>query len=617
MIHTVHFFWFGGPINPSSVETIKKWSDFLASAQKKSGVQFKIAIWIDKEGSTEQAIKDTKNRLKDIKNVALEFRDISELITEYPEMHRIMRYEIDKLNANYSAASDVGRYTILEKEAGMYLDTDVNPPTEVDAFLDAWKNDGILRTECTSIETKISNSDLLITANTHIPLLQQILEDIPANYRVHFEEPTDDTQTFNLSNEYRYHPASGLLYQTYTARDQDTIYIQSTKRAGPDMLKTHVLQEINYYVESLPNNDPLPPGSLREPLVQTGTAGSWIGRPTNTYDDIDKVLSKISKCIDFELEYMGILRTDDHIQSAIEALGYLEPEDTLKKDALIEQIIALIQEKLASEHQASLVQCCQLTFKFSQTQALYARNHLLIKTGLTPLTPGIDLPRFCAQIHQPFATQYRLIPYEQQARNGNFDIGYALADLAQASSDFRANLLRFFHAQYHDDIVDGVLKFSPEELSYYINILTKIASSDLSLDMQHLRSQLLAEGQEILLRKDGISHGENIRVGIKAMKFSIVSENHLINKLAEKITKLENIDYKTKKQKDKLNLLQKVRDAQGDELQSLKHVLEKNKSYIIREIGIETFALSNVILDKKINALDLDDRPNNLGSRID
>ncbi len=47
-------------------------------------------------------------------------------------MHRIIRYEIDKLNSNYSAASDVGRYTILEREGGMYLDTDVHPPEEVE-----------------------------------------------------------------------------------------------------------------------------------------------------------------------------------------------------------------------------------------------------------------------------------------------------------------------------------------------------------------------------------------------------------------------------------------------------------------------------------------------------
>lgn len=33
-----------------------------------------------------------------------------------------MQYEIDKLNSNYSAASDVGRYTILYREGGMYLD---------------------------------------------------------------------------------------------------------------------------------------------------------------------------------------------------------------------------------------------------------------------------------------------------------------------------------------------------------------------------------------------------------------------------------------------------------------------------------------------------------------
>ncbi len=480
MDHTVHFLWFGGPINATSVETIKKWAEFLEKAQEKSREQFKIAVWIDSEASTEQAIHETKVRLANISNVEIEFRDISELREDNPEMHRIIRYEIDKLNSNYSAASDVGRYTILEREGGMYLDTDVHPPEEVDIFIAAWEQERLLITECARRNTNISNSDLLIATDAHLPLIQQLVLAISNNYRTYQVEPSDDITMFEFLSDYQYHRAARLIYQTYTARDQETIYIQAMKKAGPDMLKIHVLEEDDTGLTLLPGAMPLPTSSLRESLEVAGTAGSWIGRPTNACDNIDKVISKLSKCIDFELEYVGILRTDDHIQSAIEALGYYPPKDAQEINVLIEKIIALIQEKLSTEKQASLVKCCQLTFKFSQTLALYEDNHLLIKTGLTPFTPEMAFPDACAcdRIHQPFATQHLILPHDQKLRNAHCDIRYAHKDLEKASSDFRSQLLLFYQSQYHDNMVGGLLTFTSGELSHYIEIVKNINTDE-------------------------------------------------------------------------------------------------------------------------------------------
>ncbi|MCX7090735.1 MAG: glycosyltransferase [Legionellales bacterium] len=224
MAHTILFMWFGGPISATSIESIKKWAEFLEKAQEKTREQLKIADWIDSEGSTEQAIHATKARLAQIHNVEIELRDISELREAHPEMHRIMRYEIDKLNANYSAASDVGRYTILEREAGMYLDTDVHPPEEVDSFIRAWKKTGVLITESASQGSIISNSDLLIAPQAHLPVLERIVQYIPKNYRTHYVEPPDGEGPLRLMCEYQYFPAADILFQTYLARDQEIIY---------------------------------------------------------------------------------------------------------------------------------------------------------------------------------------------------------------------------------------------------------------------------------------------------------------------------------------------------------------------------------------------------------
>lgn len=603
MDHIVHFLWFGGPINATSVDTIGKWAEFLEKAQVKSREKFKIAVWIDSEGSTDADIHETKARLSKISHVEIEFRDIAELQAGNQEMHRIIRYEIDKLNSNYSAASDVGRYTILAQEGGMYLDTDVHPPKEVDTFIEAWKKEGVLVTECASRYSNISNSDLLIATDVHLPIVQQLVEAISINYKSHEINPSDDTSMFEVRADYRYHQVAKLIYQTYSARDQETIYTQAMMRAGPDMLKIHILAEDDTGLTVMPGTIPLPTGSLRESLELTGTAGSWIGRPTNAHVDIDKVLSKLSKCIDFELESVGILRTDDHIQSAIEALGYYEPEYIERINLLIERVIALIQEKLNTEAQAALLQCCQLTFKFAQTLELYENNHLLTKTGLTPFTPEMSLPDACSRLHQPFATQHLILPHEQKERSENCDIGYAHKDLETARSDFRSKLLLFYRTQYHDNMVDGLLKFTSDELIHYIEILRHIDMGHLPLEIKNMHAQLLIEAQDVQLRDQRMSRIENIKLRMKELKLSMVSENSLNNRLDEKITSLEGLVNKTKQQTDKLSLLQKVKTAQEADWMPMKKMFESNKLYIMRRIGVETFALSNAILDRKINAL--------------
>ncbi|MCX7090736.1 MAG: hypothetical protein NTU48_04730 [Legionellales bacterium] len=376
------------------------------------------------------------------------------------------------------------------------------------------------------------------------------------------------------------------------------------------MLKLHVLQDTENQssFELLPDNITMKSGSLRKSLELVGTAGSWIGRPTNAHDNLDIVLAKISKTVDFELEYVGILRTDDHIQSAIEALGYYEPNDTEKINELIEKILELIQEKLASEQQALQVQCCQLTFRFAQTQAFYAHNHLLMRTGLTPFTPEIRLSDMCAKLHQPFATQHRILPHEQKRRHAQFSMESVQQDLRQASSDFRAKLLHFYQTQYHDKMLDGILKFDENDFKTYLKILESIDVSDLPEEIKNVHSQLLTEAQAVQLRDQSLSRVENIRVGMRELRLATHSEDDLISRLTAKITKLESIDNKTKQQMNKLDLLQSIQNAQRDDLSPLKSIFENNKRYIIREIGVETFVLSLAILDRKINSVANDNR---------
>ena len=76
------------------------------------------------------------------------------------------------------------------------------------------------------------------------------------------------------------------------------------------------------------------------------------------------------------------------------------------------------------------------------------------------------------------------------------------------------------------------------------------------------------------------------------------------------------VDNKTKKQIDKLNLLQSVQNAQESDCLPLKKMFENNKLYIIRKIGVETFVLSNAILDRKMNTPVSDNRSDDRGSSL-
>jgi len=155
----------------------------------------------------------------------------------------------------------------------------------------------------------------------------------------------------------------------------------------------------------------------------------------------------------------------------------------------------------------------------------------------------------------------------------------------------------------NENVATGLLKFTSTELKNYIEILTDIDVSDSSLEIQNLQSQLLRESQNLQLREPRISSREKLTVGMKELWFSRFTEEKVIAKLVGKITELEGVDNKTKQQTDELALLHCVYNAQEEDVLPLKNMLERNKLYIIRKIGLETFVLSNTILDRKMNSL--------------
>ena len=203
--------------------------------------------------------------------------------------------------------------------------------------------------------------------------------------------------------------------------------------------------------------------------------------------------------------------------------------------------------------------------------------------------------------HVPFATQHRIPPLDQKDRSKHLDLTPVYTDLAQANLAFRTELLRFYQLQYHDNI-DGLIHFSAEDITQYIAILESIQVENAPQAIQNLHSQLLVEARMVQSHSQNVSITQAMRLSMKEAKWSRANNNDINQRLAEKITKLEHATTRTTKQNMKLQLLQMVRDAQGENVVSLRQKIMDNKAFIISKTGIETFVLSNAILGGKLNA---------------
>lgn len=125
----IHFIWFGAAMHAKAVDTVKQWRAFLNTVEKAHQADFQITVWVDKVGSSPEAIRQMER----------EFAGIAVLrdVTESGYSDDIVRYQIDRLRPNYAASSDVVRFRALKTDRGLYLDTDIVPPKSVDDFMKA------------------------------------------------------------------------------------------------------------------------------------------------------------------------------------------------------------------------------------------------------------------------------------------------------------------------------------------------------------------------------------------------------------------------------------------------------------------------------------------------
>lgn len=133
----IHFIWAGGSFKmpQGNIETMAKWAS--------RHLDFKLNLWVD-----EKTTLDSLQTLTDVYRE--EFRKAYQSLKHEGEVKEtavpdvlivrdirkegicadkdpIIDYEIDRLDPNYGASSDVLRYRILAEEGGVYVDSDVEP----------------------------------------------------------------------------------------------------------------------------------------------------------------------------------------------------------------------------------------------------------------------------------------------------------------------------------------------------------------------------------------------------------------------------------------------------------------------------------------------------------
>jgi hypothetical protein len=115
----LHFIWIGKDIPELYVANIMGWA-----ARNKD---YKINIWSDKSAT----ISNTISKMDGASSLPFQFRDIDEVKKEnlktHPKLISYLERESSGKFPNYAAASDILRLLILNKEGGIYVDTDETP----------------------------------------------------------------------------------------------------------------------------------------------------------------------------------------------------------------------------------------------------------------------------------------------------------------------------------------------------------------------------------------------------------------------------------------------------------------------------------------------------------
>ncbi|MCB1828155.1 MAG: hypothetical protein KDH94_06975, partial [Coxiellaceae bacterium] len=314
--NNIHFIWFGAAMHAKAVDTVKQWRAFLDAVQKAHDTKFEISIWVDKVGSSPEAIKQMEQEFAGIATL----RDVTELGFS----DDIVRYQIDRLRPNYAASSDVVRFRILKKERGLYLDTDIVPPTSIDHFMKAWSHDDVIMPNQFAAQQGILNSDVIFYngKNPH-SFIDYMVDETVKNYDVKAQD-----SSLSRKSQHRYKlaaaPESSAWRQAYL-QETDQHRLEYTLRVGSSLLMSDWLEQQFQATGGPAQNIEdmvkragytlVAESDLRTPLDQTGSDLSWRGRPVIQLDTVDEAVARAIATMQFEVEHQGVLRLDDHLMN--------------------------------------------------------------------------------------------------------------------------------------------------------------------------------------------------------------------------------------------------------------------------------------------------------------
>ncbi|CAM4429905.1 MAG: hypothetical protein LEGION0398_MBIBDBAK_01333 [Legionellaceae bacterium] len=391
----IHFIWAGGnkQMGDDEVETVIKWTH--------KNPDCKILIWVDIQTyfpGNEHLLKFYQDIFSSNSNhnIKIEYADtIDNAIKDNNIIYLIdiekmglrnefVKYEIEKLNPNYGASSDILRYNILYRYGGAYFDTDVNPgnTTLLDGKIferkekhtlyidhltqrsinaeDEKRKITIKELESFTLDKGLGNDALVSTKEN--PILFLIIKMVENNYDLN--KRTEEVKLKRLE----------IAHGDFTRFSSLTI-----DRTGPsvifDILNDEDLESINegheqFFIKEI-DTEKVEIKRLRDGknlLIDPGiNTCNWLKVPINRFNDseenLNEVLNIVLNTIEFEEKYFNIIRLDEHI-------SYLKisTENENAEEILLNQLEEkhLIQKNLYG----------QVKFNYLKTMNFYEKNRI-------------------------------------------------------------------------------------------------------------------------------------------------------------------------------------------------------------------------------------------------
>lgn len=449
----IHFIWAGGLEKPSKIyiKSMLMWQD--------QNPQSKIYFWVDKKTSGENLISsypELFNKVAQKLNATnredgkkhncnpskIQIMDIEEDAKEdnssdYKVSNKFVRYEIDRLKANYGASSDLLRYRIMYKYGGAYFDFDIKPGSLVldkDIFDKTYTGNQLWLYPFSQNSSVIGNDVFISTAkNPYMALIYEIAE---SNYRIGSTQSEKQSIINNLknkaqslgvefsetSNEFKVtNSALNLLSDLYGYDDNKYIFGVTPFKTGPSCVRIAVAKIIasdaNYNDEineesnskleldleeiedlnsersfeidekvgnrSLPvSKDPgvhlLNKGDI-QPFPQSGL--TWVNHKIVRSDNVDSGVNAVVNTILFEVNELGYMRLIDHIDNIASScrIG--------NRDASI-----ILLEKLDQlQIQYEKIRGAQYTFEHSLILEFYEKHSINYKDAIFPSFSNDDI----------------------------------------------------------------------------------------------------------------------------------------------------------------------------------------------------------------------------------